>query len=114
MKLTLVLFSVLVVVLPCPAQEPVTLDLDTVDGLFLDAPGEYNLAEHSFGSAPVRNGEPALGLTVTLNASDGIVFYGPAIKTGPGEVLVECAVWCAGPDVGPVGQTQRQWQTERC
>ncbi len=73
MKQTLVLFSALLIALPCAAQEPVTLDLD-VDGLIVDAPGEYSLPEHSFGSVPVRDEGPAQVLlsivlgTVVLNA----------------------------------------------
>ena len=100
MKLTPVLLLVLLLVLPCTAQEPSTLDLDSAEGLIIDSPGGYAQAAHSFGSVPVRDGEPTQGLTVTLNTGDGIVFYGPAIETGPGEVLVECTVWCTGPDVG--------------
>ena len=82
------------------AQEPVTLGLDSADGLTVDSPGGYTQAAHSFGSVPVRNGEPAQGLTVTLNADDGLVFYGPPTATGEGSVLVECAVWCSSSDVG--------------
>ncbi len=92
---TMLLFASL-----CTAQEPITLDLDTDEGLLILAPGEYTQAERSFGSLPVRDGEPAQGLTITLNAGDGLIFYGPTIETGPGDVLVECMVWCTGPDVG--------------
>ena len=100
MKLIPILSVVLLFVFPCPAQEPVTLDLDTDEGLFIVAPGEYTQAAYTFGSLPIRDGEPAQGLTVTLNADDGLIFYGPPVDTGPGEVLVECTVWCTGPDVG--------------
>ena len=82
------------------AQKPVTLGLDSFEGLTVDAPGGYTLAEYSFDSVPVRNGERAQGLTVTLSTGDGLIFYCPAIETGPGDVLVECSVWCSGPDVG--------------
>ncbi len=102
MKLLSLFSTVLLFASLCLAQEPITLDLDTDAGLTIEAPGEYNLAEYTFGSLPMKDGEPTQGLTVTLNADDGLIFYGPSIETGPGDVLVECTVWCTGPDVGLV------------
>ncbi len=100
MKRLVLLSTALLFASLCTAQEPVTLGLDSDEGLTIDVPEEYTRATYTFGSLPLRNREPTQGLTVTLNADEGIIFYGPAIETGPGEVLVECSVWCTGPDVG--------------
>ncbi len=74
MKRLSLLSAVLLFASLCTAQEPITLDLDTKDGLTIVAPGEYTEAMYSFGSLPMKDGEPAQGLTVTLNADDGLIF----------------------------------------
>ncbi len=108
MKQTLVLFSALLIALPCAAQEPVTLDLD-VDGLIVDAPGEYSLPEHSFGSVPVRDEGPAqVLLSIVLgpwfSTRSSIPLYPPNNRNSRPE-------WCArktGPFRFP---TARPWSS---
>ena len=86
-------------VLPCLAQEPVTIDLDTNEGLTIAAPSGFNQATHSFGPVPDGEGTNGLGLTIIVESAEGLLLYGPPVETGPGRVLVECSVWTNTPDL---------------
>ena len=100
MKLLTLLSTMVLFALPCTAQEPVTLELNNKQGLTIDTPQDYTVAGYAFGPVPDRDGQAGQGLTIALDAGQGLIFYGPPIETGPGEVLVECTIRCTGPDVG--------------
>ena len=100
MRTVTILVGVLVVFgLQGVAQEPVTIDLDTADGLTIASPAGFNQALYSFGVVHEGEGTNGIGLTVALGNGEGLLVYGPSVDTGPGDVLIECSVWTNTPNL---------------
>ncbi len=83
----------------CFAQAPVTVNLDSAEGLLIAAPGGFEQASYAFGLIPSGEGTNGQGLTITLNEGEGLILYGPSVNAGEGLVLIRCSVWSSGPDV---------------
>ena len=79
------------------AQTPVTIHLDTADGLSIDTPSGFTQALYSFGPVPAGEGSNGLGMTIALSGGEGVLVYGPTVETGEGNVHIRCSVRSSGP-----------------
>ncbi len=76
------------------------IQLDTEPSpTLVDPPTGFTRGEYSFGSVPSGEGSNGQGLTMTLDQSEGLTWYGPVINTGKGLVHVRCFVRVSSPDV---------------
>ncbi|MFH1740890.1 MAG: hypothetical protein ABIH23_17940, partial [bacterium] len=99
MRFSKYLTTLILVGLPCFAQQTM-YDLDgETPGLFITAPPGVDQSAYMFGTVPPGDGTNGQGLATLVKEGEGLRLFAPTAATGPGLVYVRCSVSVDSPDV---------------